>query len=413
MREALLLLRELWVERARVGLVALGVLWGTLSLGMLFAFGSSMTQASSATADVFGVDLLRVMGDATTKVHAGLPAGRGIGLQPEQEAALRGLPGVRASCYEYSWGGGLPVEWGGQRRRVAIAGVSPGFGELRAHEAAPGKGRFLNELDHQQRRRVCFLGQRIAQRIFGEADPVGQELLVSGTPFTVIGVGPPRITMSSYNGEDRDKLTMPASAFQDLVGWRYVSHFWVGLTPGAARERVEAELYRRLGTELNFDPTDRGALNIIDYAATREMIASIVDGNRIFTVVVGLLGLLVSIVGVTNVMLALVEERTRELGVQLALGAPHRLLALERVVEGVLVTLTGGVLGLLLCAGLLAGLGMVPLPDEVLAYLGRPKLDLGLGLGVLTLLMAFGALAGWLPARRALQLQPAAVLREE
>ena len=174
-----------------------------------------------------------------------------------------------------------------------------------------------------------------------------------------------------------------------------------------------AEIRRRLGERRGFHPEDSGALIVQDYLAAREMIDSILAGNRIFTLIVGVLGLLVSIVGVTNVMLALVEERTRELGVQLAIGAPPSLLALERVVEGVLITLLGGLAGLLLCGALLAGLSWIPLPDEVLAYLGRPQLDLGLGLVVLSLLVFFGALAGWLPARRAIRLQPAQVLREE
>ncbi|MAW60436.1 MAG: hypothetical protein CMJ94_06340 [Planctomycetes bacterium] len=413
MREAWRLLQELWAERARVGLVALGVLWGTLSMGVLLAFGGAMSAATSATADNFGIDLLRVRGNATTQSFAGLPAGRGIGLRSSDAEALRAIPGVRGVGYEYSMGGGLEVVAGELRRRAPLAGVSPSFGELRAHVAAPGRGRFLHALDEQERRRVCFLGHRLAERLFGDAPAVGATIEVAGTPFVVVGVGPPRITTTNYNGEDRDKLTMPASTFHELQGWRWVSHLWVGLTPGADKEAVLAEIRRRLGERRGFHPEDSGALIVQDYLAAREMIDSILAGNRIFTLIVGVLGLLVSIVGVTNVMLALVEERTRELGVQLAIGAPPSLLALERVVEGVLITLLGGLAGLLLCGALLAGLSWIPLPDEVLAYLGRPQLDLGLGLVVLSLLVFFGALAGWLPARRAIRLQPAQVLREE
>lgn len=413
MNEVLRLLSELWSERARVGLVALGVLWGTLSLGVLLAFGSATSTASTATADSFGMDLLRVRGNATTRSYAGMPAGRGIGLRIKHLSLLQSIPEVRGVCYEYSWGGGATVERGETRRRVATAGVSPGFGELRNHYPALGRGRFLHALDHNDRRRVCFLGDRLATQLFGNADPVGQTLIVADTPFTVIGVGPTRVTMSNYNGEDRDKLTMPAATFRELFGWRWASHFWVGTEPGANTQAVLDEMHRRLGQALSFDPKDPGALEIMDYKASRQVMEGILAGNRIFTMIVGILGLLVSIVGVTNVMLALVEERTRELGVQLAIGAPPALLALERVIEGVLVTLSGGVAGLLLCAGLLELLGMVPLPDDVLAYLGRPRLDLGLGIAVLTLLIFFGALAGWLPARRAIRLHPAQVLREE
>lgn len=412
MNEGLRLLLELWSERARVGLVALGVLWGTLSLGMLLAIGTSMTSATSATADNFGIDLLRVRGNATTLAHGGMPAGRAIGLRPEDAELLRTIPGVRNVSYEYSTGGGLTVEVGERRQRVATAGVAAGFQELRAHEARPG-GRFLNEQDFASSRRVVFFGDRIARRLFEGEKPVGRTVLVEGTPFTVVGVGPPRITTTNYNGEDRDKMTMPAMTFREMQGWRWVSHLWVGLQPGADKGAVLDEVSRRLGARYRFDPADTGALEVHDYLAMREMIGGILAGNRIFTLIVGVLGLLVSIVGVTNVMLALVEERTRELGVQLALGAPPALLAMERIVEGLMVTLVGGVLGLLLCHGFLTGLGMVPFPDDVLAYLGRPRLDPALGLSVLGALILAGMLAGWLPARRALQLEPAQVLRDE
>jgi putative ABC transport system permease protein len=176
---------------------------------------------------------------------------------------------------------------------------------------------------------------------------------------------------------------------------------------------VLAEVRRRLGARLRFDPSDADALDIQDYLEIRAMLEGIIAGNRIFTLIVGIMGLLVAVVGVTNVMLALVEERTRELGVQLAIGAPPRLLAIERVIEGVLVTLVGGLVGLLICAGLLAILASFPLPIEVQAYLGQPQLHVGLSMAVLAALIFFGALAGWLPARRAIQLQPAEVLRDE
>jgi putative ABC transport system permease protein len=412
MNELRRILVELWAERARVGLVSMGVLWGTLSLTLLLALGRSMVEATSSTADGFGVGLLSISGGATSLPFAGLPAGRPIRLRPADAEALGRLRGVRATCYEYSWGGGLSVRVGDVRRNVALAGVSPGFGQLRRHAARPG-GRFLNQPDFDQHRRVCFLGSRIARRLFGEQEPVGRTLELAGTPLLVVGVSPPKISFSSYNGEDRDKLTLPATTFQDLVGWRWISRAWVGVVPGADPLRVLADVRRTLGSRLRFDRKDDAALDVPDYTGIRAMIDSILNGTSVFTLVVGVLGLLVAVVGVTNVMLALVEERTAELGVMLALGARPIRLAQERLVEGVLVTAAGGLAGLLLCAGLLAGLGAIEVPPEVTGYLGHPRLDPGLGAAVLAVLVVLGALAGWVPARRAMGLDPAQVLREE
>ena len=412
MSELLRILGELWAERARVGLVAIGVLWGTLALGLLLAFGRSLTEATTHTADSFGVDLLRVAASSTSRPFQGLPAGRPLGMRPDDVELLASVPGVRGVCHEYSSGGGFLVRAGGVRRNVPTAAVSPGFGSLRNHRPRPG-GRFLTLRDHEERRRVCFLGYRVAARLFGEPNPVGRTLEWHGTPFTVVGVGPERITTGDYNGQDRDKLTMPSSTFRELAGWRWVNFGWVGLEPRVDRRVVERGVRAVLGARLRFDPEDENALDIFDYVAIREMVDEILVGNRVFTVVVGILGLLVSVVGVTNVMLALVEERTRELGVQLALGARPRALATERLTEGLLVTTLGGVAGLLLCGALLAALGLFELPPEVRAYLGNPRLDPGLGAGVLAILVAAGALAGWVPARRAMRLDPVEVLREE
>ncbi len=405
------ILRELWAERSRVGLVALGVLWGTLGLGMLLAFGRSMSSASTETADNFGVGLLRVGGAATTRAFEGLPAGRPIQLEPADVRVLGALPGVRDVCHEFS-GGATPLRVDGVLHNVPLAGVSPAFGRLRNHEAAPG-GRFLNVRDFEQHRRVCFLGAELARDLFGDGSPEGRTVELAGTPLTVIGHGPDRLTFANYNGADRDKLTLPGTTFQDLMGWRYVSFAWVGLEAGADADRVLDQVRRTLGARLRFDPLDEPSLDIFSYIEIREMVDGILAGNRIFTVVVGILGLLVSVVGVANVMLTLVEERTREFGVQLALGARPRLLAAERIIEGVLVTFAGGLAGLALCAALLAGLGLIEVPAEVLSYLGRPRLDWVLGGGVLVVLVAAGALAGWVPARRAMRLDPVQILRDE
>lgn len=131
------LFAELWAERGRVGLVALGVLWGTLGLGMLLAFGRAMGAATNATADSFGTGLLRIGGAATSRPFEGLPAGRPIRLRAEDADALAALPGVRGAAHEYSLGGGLPVQVGEVRRNVPLAGAGPGFGALRNHHA-PG-----------------------------------------------------------------------------------------------------------------------------------------------------------------------------------------------------------------------------------------------------------------------------------
>lgn len=406
-------LRELWAERGRVGLVALGVAWGTLSLTLLVAFGNGFVAGTSQTIDNFGVDLLRIGGGSTMLPFEGLAAGRSIGLLPEDEELLRaGVPEARTVALEYSSGTGRAIGYGDVQVNAPLAGCGPAFRELRGMRPQVG-GRFLNELDVEQHRRVCFLGHRTKRRLFGDGVAVGETVDLLGVPYLVVGVRQPLVSVSSYNGDDREKIVIPHTSYRDLRGANRISFLWVGLRGPEQKRAALASIRKTLGQRHRFDPEDEGAIDVQDYLQIQDMIHGMLDGNRYFNGIVGLFGLLVAMLGVVNVMHAMVEERTREIGVCMALGATPRDITRERLVEGLLVTLVGGGLGMLGCAGILKLLEQMPLGAEAEAYMGEPRLSLGLGLSVITLLAIAGCLAGLFPARRAAALNPVEALRED
>jgi putative ABC transport system permease protein len=406
-------LRELWAERRRVGLVALGVAWGTLSLTLLVAFGNSFVVATNQTIKNFGVDLLRVGGGSTTRAFEGLPAGRFIALQPQDLDLLkRGVPEAQSIEVEYSSGLSNPIEFGPNRINVPMSGCGPAYRDIRGMIPEPG-GRFLNQLDVDQHRRVCFLGDETKQRLFGDADAIGAEVILRGVPFTVVGVRRAAETVSNYNGRDRDKVAIPHTTFRDLLGWGRISHLMVKLRAPELKQQALTSIYQTLAARYRFDPADEDALDIQDYLAMQDMIQGMLDGNRYFNAIVGFFSLLVAMLGVMNVMYVMVEERTREIGVRMALGARPLDIAFERLTEGIIVTLIGGVLGMIACVGLFALLNLMPLEMEARAYLGYPRLSIGLAGLVIMLLGIAGSLAGWFPARRAAALDPVQSLREE
>ena len=242
-------LRELWAERRRVGLVVLGVVWGTLSLTVLFAFGTEFHATTSQTARNFGTSLLRIGGGARTVAHAGLPAGEWIGRVPADEELVREVPGIDGVAFEYLGGSANPLEFGAERMNVCVVGCTPAFGALRNQHPRPG-GRFLNERDEAEHRRVIFLGHRTAERLFGERDPVGEMVRLWNRSFTVVGVLIPKITTSSYNAEDRDKVSIPASSFRDLYGPARSAIVWARfasseLGPAERQPIIEVEAYRQ------------------------------------------------------------------------------------------------------------------------------------------------------------------------
>jgi putative ABC transport system permease protein len=403
----------LWQERSRVGLVVLGVIWGTLSLTLLLAFGSAFDESTTHTLNSFGPGLLRVGHGATTMPYRGMAAGRRTRPTPENaDAIAAAVPGVDGVAIEYVSGFGNIIEHDGERLNVSLVGCSPSFGELRNQWPQPG-GRFLNERDEREHRRVIFLGHRTKERLFGKRDAVGATVDLLGTAFTVVGVQVPKITVSNYSGEDRDKVMIPAATFRELYGWRWVSCIWVRFQDSGERQRVIDDVRAVMGRLHGVHPQDAGAIWTMDYVEIEEMVDLVVDGNRVFTLLVGAIGLLVAIVGVANVTYALVEERTREIGVQMALGARPRDLALEPLTESVVVTLLGGLLGIAACALLLWALSFVDLPPDVRAYVGHPHVSLPLGGLVVLILMISGGLAGWIPARRAATMNPVEALREE
>lgn len=405
-------LRELWAERRRMIWVALGVAWGTLSLSLLVAFGNSFVTATHSTMDHFGRNLLRINGGSTTVPFRGVPAGRPISLRAEDAELLRALPGVADVEVECSSGGGNPMRYGDIQANAPLSGAGHRFERLRGMVPQPG-GRFLNRIDLEERRRVCFLGHRTKERLFGDADAIGETIEIHGTPFTVVGVRQENITISNYNGDDREKVTIPFTAFLDLRGWNGPSHIFVKVEDRERREEVLASIYALLGARAGFDSSDIDALYVQDYMDITDMIDGMLDGNRVFNGIVGLFGLLVSILGVMNVMYVMVEERRRAIGVRIAIGARTRDILGERLTEALAITLFGGLLGMLLCVGLFLGIDAIPLEADVRAYIGYPQMSYGLASLVILILAGAGCLAGWFPAKRAASLDPVEVLREE
>jgi len=264
---------------------------------------------------------------------------------------------------------------------------------------------------------MIFLGDRTAVRLFGTRDPVGETVQLWNRSFTVVGVMLPRVVTSNYGGEDRDKVSIPASACRDLYGDRRLSYVWAQFSnpnfEAPQRQAVMDQMFAKLAARHGIAPGDRTAIWFRDHTEIEEMVSSIVISLRIFLLGVGLIGLIVALVGVANVSYLLVEERTCEIGVQMALGARPGDIARAQLLESLLVTLTGGLIGIGVTAAILMVLNLAELGPEVRGYLGHPGGSLGLSLAVVAMLVAGGCFAGWYPARRAAAMNPVEALREE
>ncbi|MDA7497427.1 ABC transporter permease [bacterium] len=400
------------MDRGRIVLVTMGVVWGVLSLSIVLGFGKGLEQAMSEATVNSGVDMLRLWSGATTRPWQGRSAGSPIRFTPEDARYLeKAIPDLRGVSVEFI-SPSVPIEWRGLSSNIRLHGVDPIYQHIRRFPVQSG-GRFLNRLDSLQRRRVAFLGDEVKERIFGEEEAVGEEIKLFGTPFTVVGVLKSKTTISNYEGQDRFKVLIPAPTFKVLRGHRWVSYMLLWLPTLDDDERLLKETYRVLGERHGFDSDDKKAIGVMNHVEIHRRVHSIVGSTRVLLFGVTGFGFLVSLVGVANVMFVMVEERRKEFGIQMALGARPAVILWDRLVEGILITVGGGLIGVLVAAAVIAGMNTIPMDAAARSYLGYSQFSIMTALGIASLLGFAGCFAGYWPARRAAAIDPVLVLQDQ
>lgn len=403
-------LRDVWSDRARLGLVVLALAWGTLGLTVLAGFGAGFDHAMRVAVARSGERMLRLDGGATTRPAEGFPAGRPVHLGLADADAIRRVPGVRRVSVEH--GASLRLEVDGVQINANVRGVEASFGAIRRFEIRAG-GRFLSAPDVAERKRVAVLGQDLARSAFGGADPLGRTIGLGGAPHRVVGVLEKHPTVMNYDGEDPWKVFVPDTTLRAHTGARIPEYVIVELDDPAQSFAVGSAIRAVLARRLRFDPADRSAIGVRDHAAQAAEIVQLVAGTRLFLLIVGVLGLLVSAIGIANSTIALVEERIAEIGLRMALGATRRQIMARPLLESAALVLLGGGVGILAATLLLAGLAALPLDPNARGYIGSPIPTPAIALGVVGILGLTAAFAGIAPARRAASVDPVDALRHE
>lgn len=398
-------------NRKRITLTVLAIAWGTLSIVLLLSFGEGMKRAFHKSTRGMGENIGVLWPGATTRAYMGLPSGRTIEFRDEDAELLQArIPAIGAISREYSRRRG--VSYGSKTVNARIRGVDQSFGALRNQIPQPG-GRFLDERDLAEKRRVIFLGDELASDLFGDKPPVGETVLVNQSAFVVIGVMQTKTMMGMYSGPDKGQASIPATTFKAMFTDAKPGNLVYKPLSLETADLAKMEIYRVLGKKYRFDPDDERALGIWDTRENQRLTDNIALGIQMFLGIIGALTLFVGGMGVANIMYAVVKERTREIGVKMALGAKVRQVMAPFVLEALLMTVMGGVLGTLVSLGLLGVIAALPLKGDAFDFLGKPTFSPAIALATSTVLGTIGLLAGYFPARRAASVNPAVSLRYE
>jgi putative ABC transport system permease protein len=401
------------LQKKRAYLTIAAIAWGTVAILLLLAFGEGLKRQLDKNRRSTGENLAVMWPNVTTKAWKGLPPGRPIRLRMDDLDFIRErMPELAAVHGEIvSWR--TAITYGRKTVNGRVIGTNVIYGEDRKHYPQPG-GRFFTYDDEINRRRVIFLGDEMAKDIFGNEPPVGKTLLVNNAPYTVIGVMQKKTQMGVYGGPDSNHAVIPMSTFRAQFGRDRLNNLVIQTRHPEDMKGALKKLNEVLGPKYGYDPTDDRALSTWDMVKSSQVTKNILLGIQLFLGIVGALTLLIGGVGVANIMYAVVKERTREIGVKMALGAKRRWIILPFVMEAVVYTAIGGALGITIANLLVSATSFIPIENnKVMSFLGRPTLSPQIGIITSLILGIIGLLAGYFPARRAASIDPASTLRYE
>ena len=368
---------DLRAQKMRAFLTMFGIIWGTVTVIVLVAFGLGFQKQSMINMHGMGESISVLFPNRTTKPYEGFGIGREIHLTEESIDIIKAKSrDVASICPEYIRME-TPVRFGKNITNPGITGIYPIYEYMRNIIPEAG-GRFIDTLDVAGRKRVAVLGNEVKKFLFGDKDALGQTVFVGETPFKVIGVMQPKAQNSSYYTRDQDRIFIPAPT------------------------------YTALGEKYRFDPADKDAIFIWNTADFEKILMYITVGFTVFLGIIGSFTLGVAGLGVANIMFIVVRERVKEIGVKRAVGARRSTILIEFFAETFMIISIGAAIGFIIGWGIISASRLVPIRD----YVGTPEISLPVVLTTILILATVGLAAGIMPARRAANVDVVECLRD-
>ena len=405
-------LATLWAHKRRTLLTMFGIAWGIISITVMVAAGEGLGKGIQKNQETFGKDVMIVFSGRTSMQVGGSRAGRPVRwMEDDYVQVAKESPACKYVMPEL--GNEVQVHSAFNSGTISTVGSLPPFREIRSVDVA--EGRFYNDEDNLEARNVAFLGTETKKQLFAEREAVGATISLNGIPYKVIGVMKSKDQNSSYDGFDTRKIFLPFNAMrrdfpnkppavEHTVSRILVAPWSLETHPDCVRQ-----VRRTLGRLHNFDPRDKEAASIWDTVKNAEANRMIIVGMEVFMGAVGIATLFLGGLGVMNVMLVSVRERTREIGVRMALGATRESILRQFFMETIFVVSLSGGTGLLIAYGFCGLVNLLPMPPFFAGLLASWKL----GALSVTLLSVIAVLSALYPANRAASVDPIEALRFE
>ena len=403
-------------NRRRSILTTTSLAWGVACFVILYSYGEGFHLALRTAFMQVGSDLILMYGGQTSTQAGGERAGRRVRVERTDVDAIReAVPMVAAISPEMMMGG-MTVVRGYRSQTTMVRAVNVAYGRIRNQSMEAG--RWLAPEDETGKRRVAVLGAEAASKLFGEIPPEGEEIAINGLRFTVIGVLRTKTQVANYNTPDNECLFIPyetASLYRDL---KYPDDIvWTPVNP-VFREQAVRQVRETMARLHNYSPNDERAVHTVVFNEYIRLVDNMGIALRVLLGFIGTLTLAIGGVGLANIMLVSVTQRTREIGMLKSIGATRRAILAQFLLEAVAIVTVGGLIGVAAGWAVTAILGSLPLLGPLFHQTnGAGDIHLRIStFAVITstaMLEGIGLIAGLLPAIKAARLDPIEALRYE
>jgi putative ABC transport system permease protein len=402
-------------NRLRSILTMMGIVWGLTTVVLLLGYGQSVSEGVLTAFLGIGNNVIMVWQGQTSMQAGGQRAGKRIHFKYDDLQAIRDeAPLVRLLSGE--WDDGLAYKYGDKIISVSSKAVQYPYGEMRKLNIA--EGRYFEESDFTEHRHVLIFGPNAAKKVFGNRDPVGEHVTINGQSWDVIGLLQLKIQDSSNNGPDNENVFLPFESLSDINDQRDPE--MIAFQPVTALQHKAAlgQVREVLARRHNFNPKDDKSSPEWDTVDDVKEIEQFGIALRLILGFIGVLTLGVGGVGVMNIMLVSVTERTKEVGLRKALGARNRDIAFQFLVEALVLTFAAGLVGMLVSVALAHAIPPMPLYSEMYKTANHEgdiilKTSGSVMLTAFVILALVGVTAGMWPALKASRMEPVEALRYE